>query len=275
MDDRMGDNINGPSLIKVPDWIASPFGKYYLYFGHHDGKYIRLAYADEISGPWKMHAAGTLDLADSHFNGHIASPDVHVDHDERRIRMYYHGSDTSTGQGGEQYTRVALSTDGVDFKAESELLGNPYWRVFEWSGFHYAIGMPGVFYRSRNGISDFEEGPTLFNSNMRHSAVRVEGSLLSVYFTVVGDSPERIRLSTIDLSEDWSKWKVSEPLDILSPEFDWEGADSTREPSKRGLIDGPVNQLRDPALFIDGSRTYLLYSVAGESGIAIAELTNE
>jgi hypothetical protein len=33
-------------------------------------------------------------------------------------------------------------------------------------------------------------------------------------------------------------------------------------------------QLRDPAIFEDDDgRTYLLYSVAGESGIAIAELT--
>ena len=27
-----GENINGPSLIKVPDWIKSPLARYYLYF---------------------------------------------------------------------------------------------------------------------------------------------------------------------------------------------------------------------------------------------------
>ena len=36
-----GNNINGASLIKVPDWIENPLGKYYLYFSHHNGKYIR------------------------------------------------------------------------------------------------------------------------------------------------------------------------------------------------------------------------------------------
>src|SRR5207253_325786 len=41
LDDRMGDNINGPSLIRVPDWIEKPLGRYYLYFAHHDGDYIR------------------------------------------------------------------------------------------------------------------------------------------------------------------------------------------------------------------------------------------
>jgi len=73
MDDRMGGNVNGPSLIRVPDWVADPLGKYYLYFGHHQGKYIRLAYADELAGPWTVHRPGALELADSHFLNHVAS----------------------------------------------------------------------------------------------------------------------------------------------------------------------------------------------------------
>src|SRR5712692_4214378 len=55
MDDRMGDNINGPSLIRVPDWVEKLLGRYYLYFAHHDGRYIRLAYSDDLLGPWTMH----------------------------------------------------------------------------------------------------------------------------------------------------------------------------------------------------------------------------
>ncbi len=51
MDDRMGGNIQGPSLIKVPDWIENPLGKYYLYFADHRGTYIRMAYAEELQGP--------------------------------------------------------------------------------------------------------------------------------------------------------------------------------------------------------------------------------
>jgi hypothetical protein len=34
----------------------------------------------------------------------------------------------------------------------------------------------------------------------------------------------------------------------------------------------PVNQLRDPAIFEDEGRIYLLYAIAGEQGIAIGEL---
>ena len=28
----IGENIQGPSLIRVPDWVNNPLGKYYLYF---------------------------------------------------------------------------------------------------------------------------------------------------------------------------------------------------------------------------------------------------
>jgi len=44
------------------------------------------------------------------------------------------------------------------------------------------------------------------------------------------------------------------------------------EPSIRSVAYGHVNQLRDPAIFQEDGRTFLLYAVAGESGIAIAEL---
>ena len=50
MDSRMGGNIQGPSLIKVPDWVENPLGEYYLYFADHHGTYIRMAYADEVTG---------------------------------------------------------------------------------------------------------------------------------------------------------------------------------------------------------------------------------
>src|SRR3954462_14247124 len=95
MDRRMGHNINGSSLIRVPDWVSNPLGRYYLYFAHHQGQYIRLAYADELAGRWTVHAVGVLDLSESRFPctpepgypHHIASPDVHVIRHSQEIRM--------------------------------------------------------------------------------------------------------------------------------------------------------------------------------------------
>lgn len=268
MDTRMGDNINGPSLIRAPEWIADPLGKYYLYFAHHGGEYIRLAYADSLTGPWKTYESGVLRLEDSFFERHIASPDVHVDAAQKRIRMYYHGPVPNT----RQKTRLALSSDGITFEAKPEILGHYYFRVFEHGGWYYAIARDGITYRSRDGLSEFEEGAQLFDSRFRHAAVRVEGDTLHLFWSDIGDMPESIKYCTIDLKPDWHQWKPSDAEVVLSPEEPWEGANLPLVPSKQGSAQEPVNEVRDPALFEEDGRWYLIYSVAGESGLAIAEI---
>ena len=64
---QLEGNVNGPSLIKVPHWVKHPLAKYYLYFAHHEGMNIRLAYANDLIGPWTLSKAPALDLADSLF----------------------------------------------------------------------------------------------------------------------------------------------------------------------------------------------------------------
>ena len=64
-------------------------------------------------------------------------------------------------------------------------------------------------------------------------------------------------------------------VEVLRPLRAWEGADAPRIPSLRSTAYGRVNQLRDPALFEENGRIFLLYAVAGESGIAIAEVKFE
>jgi len=277
MDASVGSNVNGPSLIRVPDWLPSPLGRYYLYFAHHQGTYIRLAYADRLAGPWRTYEPGTLDLADTPCARHVASPDVHVDDERREIRMYYHGDpagrDDAAGRG--QRSFVARSRDGIRFESNSQVLGNPYFRVFSHGGVWYALGMPATFYRSTDGLADFVPGPTLLSPNIRHSAVRVVGDRLEVYHSRYGDCPEHILLSTVDLTGDWTNWRADEPITILQPETDYEGADLPLEPSVRGWAPEPVRQLRDPAVYEEDGRTYLLYAVAGEHGLAIAEMTED
>ncbi len=271
MDPRMGGNVNGPSLIRAPEWLENPLGRYYLYFAHHRGTYIRLAYADRPEGPYTTHEPGVLELADSFAADHIASPDVHVDDDRREIVMYYHGRQSAESPG--QETRVALSPDGLNFTARPEVLGAPYFRVFRRRGLHYAIGMPGILYRSANGRSGFERGSQILPGNARHVAVLLRGDSLTLFYTMVGETPpERIMAGEIDLSRDWTEWSVERSRELLRPEFDWEGASEPLAPSARGIIGPPVNQLRDPCIFEDGDATYLLYAVAGERGIAIARL---
>lgn len=304
-DPSIGENIQGPSLIRVPDWVENPLGQYYLYFADHKGAYIRLAYADDVLGPWKVHAPGSLQIGKSHFPSepppvseeelakaaeqrarlyggntlphslvkeftapHIASPDVHVDNDHRQIVMYFHGLEAF----GKQSTRVALSSDGIDFQARPEVLGRTYLRTFEHDGMTYGIAMPGQVYRSQDGLSGFEPGPQLFNPDMRHCALLKRGDTLHVFWTQVGHAPESILHSTIDVSLPWAEWKETEGVEVLRPERDWEGANQPVEPSVRSVAYTPVNQLRDPAIFEEDGRIYLLYAVAGENGIAIAEV---
>jgi len=284
MDDRMGSNIQGPSMIRVPEWIENPLGKYYLYFADHRGVYIRLAYADDISGPWKIHQPGSLQLEQSFFpttcppcspvSGstaalypHIASPDVHVREDTREIVMYIHGRDV-----GRQLTRVATSRDGIHFRGHEEVLGRPYFRVIKHEEFYYSLAMPGYMYRSKDGLSNFEQGPRFFNNDMRHSALLIRNNKLFVFWTQAGHAPESILVSTIALNGDWMNWQESEATEVLRPERIWEGASLEIAPSRRGYIDIPVNQLRDPGIFEEDGSIYLLYSVAGESGIAISRV---
>lgn len=184
--------------------------------------------------------------------------------------MYFHGLESA----GRQVSRVALAEDGIRFRALPEILGRTYLRTFRRDGVTYGIAMPGQVYRSasEDGLTGFEPGPVLFNPDMRHCALLPRGDILHVFWTQVGHAPERILMSTIDLSVPWDRWQESEAVEILRPERSWEGAREPVAPSIRSVAYGPVNQLRDPAIFTEEGRTYLLYAVAGESGIAIAEL---
>ena len=270
----IGNNINGPSLIRVPGWLSKPLGRYYLYFADHGGRYVRLAYADKLEGPWSIYESGTLKLNETICNEHIASPDVHIDEARREIRMYFHGPVKSANR---QVSLVATSKDGIQFFAASEILGDSYFRVFQWNGYYYAMARLGMLYRSRDGLTGFELGGNPFQngalpSMIRHVALKLDGDVLSVFFSRIGDAPESILLSKIKLQKDWKEWRASEPVTILKPEMVYEGSELPVSLSKEGAAPGKVRQLRDPAVFREGKKNYLLYSVAGESGIAIAEI---
>lgn len=275
----LGENINGPSLIRVPDWVERPLGRYYLYFAHHAGKFIRLAYADRLSGPWKVHEPGTLRLEQAQrCYDHVASPDLHVDTARREILMYFH---CPAGVGGaldigQQNTFLAVSRDGVRFTADTVPLGPAYFRVFRRKEHYYAVVRGGGLLRSRDRGAAFEPGPTILPADsgrlLRHAATDLRHDTLRIYYSRIGDRPERILLSEVRLSGDWSGWRGSAPVTVLSPELNYEGGGQPLEVSQPDEASGRVRQLRDPAIFREGNKTYLLYSIAGESGLAIAEL---
>ena len=305
----LGDNVNGPSIIRVPSWLPHPLGRYYAYFAHHKGQFIRLAYADAITGPWKIHEPGVVPVGDTAFyrpqpdppNGpvdqfytHVASPEIDVDPARKRLVLWTHGWWTN-GQrwplglaearvwardnGYGQFTQSGESADGLHFSLHPAITRVSYLRVFRHDGYLYGMARLGQLLRSRDPLASFEIGPNPFAGGpyadrVRHVAVLARGRTLFVFFTGIGDAPERVLVSTIDLAGDWTTWKASAPVELLKPEAPYECPDLPNVPSAAGEIEGPARQLRDPAIFEDPEldSTYLFYSICGEQGLAAARL---
>jgi hypothetical protein len=319
---REGRNINGPSIIRVPDWIvpenrADPSAVYYLYFAHHQGNYIRMAWAEHIEGPWHLYNIGRgasvgsrgvmLDLgSDDRINigngitirSHVASPDVHADDTNQRMIIYFHGPTTYDGRSVGQRSFVATSPYGLDFSGgiEPVILGGSYFRVFEYGDTMYALDNSADVYIAPapndpwTPPEGFDFSSTLWTESsndpfgddligtglrVRHTTVRLVGDTMQVFYSRRADTPERILMSTIDLSAgDYNLWDSTyPPEEILQAEPGWEGGQFPPDSSSGGSAPENVNQLRDPYVFedIDG-RLYLSYCGRGEDAIGIARL---
>ena len=303
----LGKMVNGPAIIRVPAWVQKPLGRYYLYFANHRGLHIRLAYADAITGPWKVYEPGVLHVRETAFyrpqpdlssfggnNTHLASPEVYVDEANRRIVLWSHGwysngehwpSDPAAARrwaeekGYGQFTQAATSTDGLAFTAQPAITRESYLRVIRHGDMFYGVSRLGQLSRSADLLGAFESGPNIFEGSsygtgrVRHVALLVRGTTLYVFFTAIGDAPERIMVSTVDMSRDWTTWRAGTPVEVLRPETRYECAELPVEKSAVGDIQVPVHQMRDPAIFEEGGKVYLLYVICGEQGIAGGELT--
>jgi hypothetical protein len=273
LEGERGTSINGPSVIRVPDWAEPRLGVFYLYFAHHHGDEIRLAYADRLEGPWTVHPHGVLNVADTAARDHIASPDVHLDHGSRLVRMYFHGCEARAPT--RQVSFLADSPDGLRFQAATQALAPFYLRVFEYEGSHYGVAKlgntSGVLLRSADGTTPFEPGRKII-PRMRHAAVLHRGDGTWLFYSRIGDAPERILCARLDLDRDWKKWRPRDETVVLEPELKYEGTDQPVRRSRPGAAPGPRRELRDPAILVDQGCVYLFYAVAGEQGIALAEL---
>jgi hypothetical protein len=302
----LGSNVNGPTVIRVPDWVERPLGRYYMYFANHMGEFIRLAYADAITGPWRVHEPGVLHVRDTafyrpqpdppgalaDFYTHVASPEVLVDHERRRLILWVHGWWTdgqrwpgslaearawAKANGAAQFTQAAESANGLDFTVGPAITRHSYLRVFRHDGQYYGLSRLGVLSRAPDPLASFAAGPnpfrdTAYAGKLRHLAVIRRGDRLLVFFTAIGDAPERVLISTIPLIGDWTTWHASTAIDVLRPETRYECADLPVAPSEPGDVDRPVRQIRDPFVFEENGRAFLFYSTCGEQGIAAAEL---
>ena len=198
--------------------------------------------------------------------------------------MYFHGSHPGTNQR----TVSAVSKDGLVFGVFDEIHGYSYFRVFQQKGAYYAIDALGFLNRSTHPdhgwerhepeliapVSTEDEFGKRDDVRIRHSAVYVRDEILYLFYTRKSDAPERIIMAEVPLVGDWKTWTAGAPNEVLRPEMDYEGINYPNEPSGKGG-GTEVQQLRDPGIFEEDGQLYLLYSVAGEEGIAIAELEIE
>jgi hypothetical protein len=302
----LGDNVNGPTVIRVPDWIQRPLGRYYMYFANHMGAFVRLAYADSLTGPWKIHEPGVLHVRDTafyreqpdppetlaDFYTHVASPEIFVDAGAKRLVLWTHGWWTrgerwpapltearawARERGYGQYTQSAVSTDGLHFELQPAITRTSYLRVFARDRQYYGVSRLGLVSRASDPLDVFETGPNLFRGTsyagrVRHVALVHRGNRMHVFFTGIGDAPERVLMSTVELTSDWTGWRASPPVEVIAPEEKYECIDLPNAPSAGGDISVPVRQIRDPFVFEEAGRSYLFYSTCGEQGIAAAEI---
>jgi len=291
---KAGSNICGPSVVRVPDWVQNPKGKYYMYFARHSsssmqGAFIRFAYADSPLGPWTADHSKVLkreQLQDIvrfktgeskkpiRKKQHIASPDVIIDHKNKQFVMYFHGAYKGHNTG------AAVSKDGLNWEDKDIDLGNPYLRVFRHQESFYGVSQGPRFNKSSriiklNGMFELADNKILPGTNWRHVAVLKRDNTLFVFYSRYEDTPGRIMASTIDISSpDIQKWpEPSKPMEVLKPEYEYEGSKFPLKPS--GSVRSNLNEVRDPCILEDEGKIYLYYSVKGEVGIAVAELTIE
>tara|TARA_B100000927_G_scaffold179403_1_gene144517 strand:+ start:862 stop:1617 length:756 start_codon:yes stop_codon:yes gene_type:complete len=250
-----------------------------------------MAFSNNLTGPWNIYKGGVLHLKETPFTHerpnakqpqwateegvdglypHIASPDVHINTREKSLEMFFHGLD----HDGEQRSLRALSNDGLTWWVQSQRIKQTYLRVFRYKNIKYALGWGGQILR-QNSDGTFELGPWSFgDQGHRHASALVQGDKLHVVWTRIGDAPEQILYSTIDISLSWRDWYATEGQVILKPKFDWEGANLPISNSTVGGLTKQEHALRDPFLFEQNEEIYMLYAGGGETCIGIAKLSS-
>jgi hypothetical protein len=229
-------------------------------------------------------------LAD--FYTHVASPEIVVDDRRRQIHLLFHGwwtngerwpADPAAARRWAnanrygQMSQAAVSSDGLRFDVQQAVIPATYLRLVSRGGEYLAMSRLGQLFRSAAPGGPFEAGPNPFADGpyarrVRHVALTQRGDTLYVFFTAIGDAPERVMLSTIDMRDDWASWRASAPRLVVKPEAAYECAGLPVAPSEGGDIDIPVRQIRDPFVFEEDGRAFLFYATCGEQGIAGAEI---
>lgn len=300
---------NGPMPVKTRAWMNDILldgregpNEFILYYSSHnsggsESSIDVLGTPSVVEGPWRpiqpLNNRSVIQLPSNTSCSSLHSPSIVVDDEERSMFMYIHGHGCKGVSA--QPTLVFRSTDGVKWTRTTDGLYlfrdlfylTPLTSRRHEDGYFYAAAKTqespegsAILCRSTSMAGPFERGPIL-GRGLRHLHVHlVQDRHLFIFFTLIGDAPERILLGTVDMmtdDDDWMKWKLLPGPTILEPRFDYERGNARTTPSAAGGANGPRVELRDPRFIADddtdGLSGLLFYTVQGEQALASAYLS--
>ena len=287
-------NVNGPSVLPAPGWMPAPPGRYLMFFAHHLGLSIRLAAADDPTGPWRVVEPDVLHVDDtpSDRQPHIASPDVHADDRRQRFVMYFHGMVPSDVGGHlacwgtyptlNQKTMVTTSHSGRHFALVEPVtaVAPSYLRMFDAGDAWYGVAMPSQVVRSADGLRGFEYGPMLFDDDeIRHCCLshrperqRTGDAVHTLLRGPRAHLPHRDRHSRAT----GASWSPGPGQRGHAPEQShWEGADEALKPAFRGAGRSRLARtaFATRSSSPTGGRRWLFYAAAGEYALGVTEIS--
>jgi len=307
--DIQSTNVNGPMPIMVRDWMkheAWNSVSTLVFVSSHNKRRTNIQVVgmsrNTSEGPTWKNLNVTLQLnAKQTPCKTLHSPSIFVDDEKQQLLMYIHGHGcqkaTANQPAGLQPTVLFASNDGVSWdyvrnnEEEPYLLQDSFYLSVpvysKHDGYFYAMAKTqenkvgsAVLYRSKSITGPFEKGPIVARG-IRHVDLYLDSNTLYVFFTLIGDMPERVLLGSIDISnsEQWMHWNLLPGPTLLQPEYFYEHGNAKLQPSESGAAKETMRELRDPRFLPDNEKKgdvlsgYLFYTVQGEQGIALARLT--
>lgn len=275
------ENINGPCVIQwnLPPII--PFRKklYLMYFADHWGTYIRVAWSLKPSGSFTRIPFLRPLLIRAHFDdrvNHVASPEVV----RQGQKTYLFTHSPIKRLDGKQVTFLSRLRLGVFCSKPKQTDLPSYARFFNHVGRLYAITFRAdIFEFDIQTLAstriEVDKKPLLTSDApveaVRHPHVVKYLDQLLVFYTRTGDAPERIFVSRMEFKSQ-TNVGFGEPIEVIRPEMNYEGALLPIAPSKKGKSQNPEQSLRDPFVAVFDKDCFLYYAVSGERGIACLKI---
>ena len=303
----LGDNINNPTVIRVPSWIEHPLGRYYMYFAHHMGAHIRLAYADAVAGPWKVYEPGVLHVHDTafyrpqpdppenleNFYTHVASPEIYGGRSQPSTRDVVPRVVDRRGRCGRSAKRAAQAMGAPTRLRAEHAVGRVAGRFtfrrsgrrsraratcasFAFDGSLYGMARLGLLLRSTRSVRPLRGRPERrfgtepYTGRVRHVAV-VSGGLDALR-VLHGDR----RCARTDHGvHDRHERRLDDlegvgPTELLRPGGAYECPRCRPRRRRRATSKARRGSSAIRRSFEENGRTFLFYSICGEQGIAAA-----